>query len=71
MPRPKNSPWNRDNRLAQVEAATRKAQPKRGSWWADPINHNDRQQFQAALKQRHREILNSASGHARSLSKTI
>ena len=70
-PRPKVSPWNRDNseaqRLAMAKKSAASHAPKRESWWAQP--GISREEFQEKLKARHAEILNSASDGTRSLTK--
>ena len=71
MPRPKSSPFNKDNRAwIETNAAKRaekKAAAEAGSWWIG----KSRDDFQAEVKRRHACILNSRNPSDRSLSKAI
>lgn len=72
-PKPAGSKWNGDQqaaqRLALAQKAAKKAEPPRTSWWADA--NLSREDFNARLKARHAEILNSASSSTRSLQRAI
>jgi len=71
MPRPKSSPFNRNQRVwIETNAAKRREQQaakSAGSWWLN----KDRAAFQAEVKRRHACILNSRNPSVRSLGKVI
>lgn len=72
-PKPAGSTWNGDQQAAQRLAMAKKAAAKhekpRESWWAVP--NLSREDFNARLKSRHAEILNSASNATRSINRAI
>lgn len=71
-PKPANSKWNGDQqaaqRLALAQKAAKKAEKPRTSWWTEATSRED---FNARLKSRHAEILNSASNATRSINRAI
>ena len=66
------SGWNRDNaafqRLASAKKAAAKLEKTRESWWASGLT---REEFAIKWRERHAEIMNSASDGARGMGRVI